>query len=34
MENVMIYRARLAKTRTIGQTLEAELAKPKPAPAP
>ena len=28
LENVMIYRARLAKTRVIGQTLEAELARP------
>jgi soluble lytic murein transglycosylase len=28
LENMMIYRARLAKTRTIGQTLEAELVRP------
>jgi soluble lytic murein transglycosylase len=29
MENVMIYRARLAKTRVIGPTLEAELVRAK-----
>jgi len=28
LENMMIYRARLAKTRAIGQTLEAELVRP------
>ncbi|TAL03889.1 MAG: lytic transglycosylase domain-containing protein [Rhodospirillaceae bacterium] len=28
LENMMIYRARLAKTRAIGQTLETELARP------
>jgi soluble lytic murein transglycosylase len=31
MENLMVYRARLAKTRVIGQTLEAELPRAKPA---